>query len=131
MNQHGSGKTKSIIDLVKRAAQDENGNIVCIESKNELTYDIPYDVRLVQAKDYNINNYDALKGFLSGLHAGNFDISHIFIDGLFHILNEKPDSRLETFLDWCESFSDRENVKFTIAISSNEELATPGIKKYF
>ena len=95
-----------------------------------MTYDIPCEVRLIQGKDYAFTSYDVLKGFISGLHAGNYDITHIFIDGLFKILKETPDSRLEAFLDWCEKFSEKERVRFTISISSDAELATPGIKKY-
>lgn len=130
MGGKGAGKTKSIIDLVKKASEEEQGDVVCIEKNSELTYDIPYKVRLVQAVSYGFGSYEFLKGFISGLHAGNYDITHIFIDGLFKILDETPDARVEAFLDWCESFSERENVKFTISISSNVDAAADGIKKY-
>jgi len=132
MNEKGSGKTKNIIDLIRKAADEEQGNVVCIEKGSELTYDIPYRVRLVQAKDYGFTTYEFLQGFISGLHAGNYDITHIFIDGLFKVVGEDaPISKVEAFLDWCESFSNKQNVKFTITISSGVELATQGMKKYF
>ncbi len=131
MGLKGSGKTKQLIDLVTKAVDEENGNVVCIEKGPKLTYDIPHNVRLVEAKNYGFGSYDFLRGFISGLHAGNYDISHIFIDGLFKILDETMDVRVEEFLDWCESFSERENVKFTITISADAALATEGVKKYF
>ena len=130
MGLKGSGKTKMLIDLVNKAADEENGDVICIEKGSELTYDIPYRVRLVQAPQYGFGTYEFLKGFISGLHAGNYDITHIFIDGLFKILNEAPGDKTEEFLDWCEMFSERENVKFTMTISADVSSATPGIKKY-
>jgi len=131
MGLKGSGKTKKLIDLVHKAAEKETGNVVCIEKGSKLTYDIPYKVRLVDAKSYNFGNYEFLKGFLSGMHAGNYDITHVFIDGLLKIVDDPSNAKLEAFLDWCDAFSERENVKFTMVVSADGELATPGIKKYF
>lgn len=131
MGVKGSGKTKMLIDLVKKAVDDEHGDVVVIEKSPKLTYDIPYTARLIEASQYGFNSYDFLKGFISGLHAGNYDITHIFIDSLFKIIDVDLDTHAEEFLDWCESFSERENVKFTMTISADNTLATEGIKKYF
>ena len=131
MGLKGSGKTKRLIDCVTKAANEESGDVICIEKGGGLTYDIPYKVRLIQATDYKFESYDFFKGFINGLYAGNYDVTHIFIDGLFKILNEQVDSRLEAFLDWCETFSEKHHVKFTITITSNADLATPGVKKFF
>ena len=131
MGHKGAGKTKNLIDLVVKAADEENGDIVCIEGSNELTYDIPYKVRLIDASQYTFGSFDFLVGFISGMHSGNYDITHIFIDGLHNVLDAKNEATTEKFLDWCEMFSEKEAVKFTITISADNELATPGIKKYF
>ena len=72
MGLKGEGKTKKLIDLVKKAIDEEHGDVVVIESKKELTYDIPYRARLVQ---YNESGYDFLRGFVSGLQSGNYDIT--------------------------------------------------------
>lgn len=131
MGLKGSGKTKKMIDLITKASVEEHGNVVCIEKNSSLRFDIHHSVRLIQAGDYGFGSYEFLKGFISGLHAGNYDITHVFIDGLFKIVPGGPDSSSEEFLDWCEALSNKENVKFTISISADEELATPGMKKYF
>lgn len=41
----------------------------------KLTYDINYSVRLIEASHYDLSDFHFLKGFLSGLYAGNYDIS--------------------------------------------------------
>ena len=131
MGLKGSGKTKQLVELVNTAVTEESGDIVCVEKSTKLTYDIPYQVRLIEADQYEFNGYDFLKGFISGLHSANYDITHIFIDSVLKIINVEVDERVEDFLNWCESFSQRENVKFTITISADIELATDGIRKYF
>ena len=131
MGKKGSGKTKQIIDMINNAIQTEHGNVVCIEKGNKLTFDIHYQIRLVEASQYEISTYPALKGFISGLYAGNYDITHIFIDSLTKIVKVESDRDTEDFLDWLEKFSEAHNIKFTITISDDAELASEGVKKYF
>jgi len=130
MGLKGSGKTKQLIELVHNAVKVEHGDVVCIEKGAKLTYDIPHRVRLIEASNYPFDGYDFLKGFISGLHSANYDITHIFINSMLKIIGEGVDDRVGDFLDWCEVFSKRENVKFTIMISADIILATDGIKKY-
>ena len=131
MGKKGSGKTKQVIDMINSAVQTEHGNVVCIEKGEKLTFDIHYQIRLVEASDYDIADYTALKGFVSGLYAGNYDITHIFIDSLTKIIGADTDHETEKFLDWLNNFSEKHNIKFTITISDDETLASEGVKKYF
>ncbi|MEG1477738.1 MAG: hypothetical protein RSC38_08400, partial [Oscillospiraceae bacterium] len=73
MGLKGSGKTKQMIDLINTAVASEHGNVVCIERGPKLTYDIHYKIRLVEASQYDLTSFDTLKGFVSGLYAGNYD----------------------------------------------------------
>ena len=131
MGLKGSGKTKQLIELVNNAVEVEQGDVVCIEKGTKLTYDIPHRVRLIEAAQYDFDGYDFLKGFISGLYSANYDITHIFIDSVLRIIGEDVDARTEDFFDWCDSFSERENVKFTMTISADVALATDRLKKYF
>ena len=131
MGKKGSGKTKQMINMINEAVQTEHGNVVCIEKGNKLTFDIHYQIRLVESSQYDIANYTALKGFVSGLYVGNYDITHIFIDSLTKIVGGECDNDTENFLDWLSKFADQHNIKFTITISDDESLAPEGVKKYF
>ena len=131
MGKKGSGKTKQMIDMINNAVQTEHGNVVCIERGNKLTFDISYQIRLVESSQYDIADYTALKGFVSGLYAGNYDITHIFIDSLTKIVGGECNNDTEAFLDWLNNFGEKHNIKFTITISDDASLATEGIKKYF
>ena len=131
MGLKGSGKTKQLIELVNKAVKEEHGAVICIEKGAKLTYDIPYQVRLIEASMYEFDGYSFFKGFLSGLHSANYDITHIFIDSALRIIGADVDSETEDFLDWCNDFGERENVRFTITISADIALATDRIKRYF
>ncbi len=132
MGVKGTGKTKQMIDLINAAVKKESGSVVCIERSNTLTYDIPHAVRLVEAKDYNINSFEVMRGFISGLHAGNYDITHVFIESLTKIVGSDAENpRVEEFLDWLNAFGESNGIKFTVTISADAELASDGVKKYF
>ena len=132
MGVKGTGKTKQMIELINTAVQSEHGNVVCIERGPKLTYDINYKIRLVEASHYDMKEYEFLKGFVSGLYAGNYDITHIFIDSLTKIVpSEATDLAVEDFLDWLNDFGEDNNIKFTVTISADSSLASDGVKKYF
>ena len=126
----GSGKTKQLIELVKKSVEEEHGDVVCIEKGPELTYDIPHKARLIFASQYNFGSYEFLKGFISGLNASNYDVSHVFIDSLHKIVDDHAEPALETFLSWLERFSERENIKFTITLSVDPGNVGDGLRKY-
>ena len=132
MGPEGSGKTKLLIDAISRALKTESGSMVCIEKGHTLRYDVDHRVRLIDASEYSIKSYTLLQGFISGLHAGNFDITHIFIDSLYKVANCEGDiAETESFLDWCDAFGKNNNKSFTITISDDIKKATPGIEKFF
>ena len=131
MGLKGSGKTKQLVDMINTAAGTEHGNVVAIERSKKLTFDIHYKIRLVDCESYGVKGYTALKGFISGLYASNYDITHIFLDGLCKIVPGDCDNKTEDFLDWLERFSENNGIKFTVTISADASLATEGIRKYF
>ena len=130
MGMKGSGKTKQLIELINNAAKDEPGNVVCIEANRNMTYDIHYHIRLIDAQEYKLNSYDLFRGFISGLCAGNYDITHVFIDNLCKTVGHDVDADTETFLNWLDVFGEKNNVKFTVTISADPASATEGMQKF-
>ena len=132
MGVKGTGKTKQMIELINEAAKNESGSVVCIEHGSKLTYDIHYQIRLIEAKDYALTSFDMLKGFISGLHAGNYDITKVFVESLTKLVNiSAEDPAVEQFLDWLNDFGAKNGIKFTVTISADTALASDGVKKYF
>lgn len=130
MGVKGSGKTKQLIELINNAAKDEPGNVVCIEANSTMTYDIHYHIRLIDAQEYKLNNFEVFRGFISGLYAGNYDISHVFIDNLCKTIDVEVGRETEEFLNWLDAFGEKNNIKFTVTISASLSMATDGMKKF-
>ena len=133
MGLKGSGKTKKMIDSINDVLATASGDVVCIEYGKKLTYDVNYRVRLVDSKEYAISNSDMLKGFLSGLHAGNFDITHVYVDNLYRTIG-KPiggdNACCDEFLAWAARFAEVNNMNLTFTVSEDPANATEEMKKY-
>ena len=129
MGLKGSGKTKKLIDAINTAVADANGDVVCIEYGKKLTYDVTYKVRLVDSQEYGICSAEMLKGFLSGLHAGNFDITNVFIDNLYKTIG-KDVAAAEDFVAWCAKFAADNNMEITITISEDPANLSDEVKQY-
>ena len=129
MGLKGSGKTKKLIDSINLAAKDASGDVVCIEYDKKLTFDINYRVRLVDSKEYGIDNIDKLKGLVSGLHAGNYDITNVYIDNLYKTIGNDRKTG-EAFILWCADFAKANNMNFTITVSDDPAQAAEAVKRY-
>jgi len=116
----GSGKTKRIIDL-GNSYDTDLGDVVFITDTNRYMYDIKRTVRFVNTAEYPvIASGDALLGFVSGLIAGNADITNILIDGIVRMT--KSDLKdLETVFAEIGKLAEANNVKFTITASCAED----------
>ncbi len=129
MGLKGSGKTKKLIDSIHEAVANASGDVVCIEYGKKLTYDVNYRVRLVDSQEYGISNPDMLKGFLSGLHAGNFDITNVYIDNLYKTIGSDRAAG-EAFILWCAEFAKVNNMNITVTVSDDAALASDAVKAY-
>ena len=133
MGLKGSGKTKRLIGDINDSVKNENGSIVCIEKGTKLRYDIDIHVRLIDFEEYmQGGSLRFLKGFISGLHAGNFDISHIFIDSFYKLVKEGSGmAEVEDFVRWCEDFGKKNDIDFTLAVSDDPAAATDYLRENY
>ena len=69
-----------------------------------------------------------LKGFLSGLHAGNFDITNVFLDNLYKTIGADL-AVAEDFVAWCAKFAEENKMEITVTISEDPAKASDGRKQ--
>ena len=131
MGPKGTGKSKLMVDLINSAVDNEHGYVVAIAHNSKLNFKIHYSIRVVDTSEYSIPNYDTLKGFLYGLYASNYDITHVFIESLNKLVPTHGNDDVEPFLDWLEAFSQQSGIKYTVSISADSALASDGVRKYF
>ncbi len=114
----GTGKTKILVERIHEALEVATGSVVCIERGMKLTYDIPHKVRLVDAEEYGISSFDAFYGFVTGMLAGNYDIQHVFVDGILK-MGGRDYEALGAMLDKLAIVA--KDVKITFTVSEDAE----------
>ncbi len=118
----GSGKTKTLISMTNEAVSHSAGNVVCLEKGLKHTYDNTHKARLVDTDEYAVEGFDALYGFLAGLMAGNYDITHIFVDATLKIGGRDYEA-FALMVDKLNKLSAASHVEITFTVScSVEEL---------
>ncbi len=115
----GSGKTKTLIELVNNATSASNGNVVCIEKGDKLIHDITYKARLIDTDAYSVNDADALYGFIAGILASNSDITDIFVDSALKIVANDVVA-FENMLKKLENITKEVNLVMTASIAVEE-----------
>ena len=123
----GSGKTKTLIELVNNASATSNGSVVCIEKGDKLIHDVTYKARLIDTDDYAVCDAEALYGFIAGILASNSDITDIFVDSALKICGNDT-AAFEKMLGKLEAISKEVNLVMTSSIAVEE--CPEGIKAY-
>ena len=131
IGKKGTGKTKHLIENVNAAANVAKGNVVFISNSNTRNmYDISTKVRMFDTSEFAIESYNELLGFIGGVISGNFDITNIFVDGIFKIVGGDNLDGFEKFLERLDTMSAKFNISFVITVSIDVNDAPDYIKKY-
>ena len=125
----GAGKTKTLIEMVNQAQNSTKGCVVCIEKGNKLRYDVSSQVRLIDTVEYLVSDAQALYGFVAGILASNYDVTHIFIDSCLKICNEDVPA-FEKFLLEVEALALKNDVNVVITSSLHEDATTDIMRKF-
>lgn len=120
LGHKGSGKTKTLIDLVNTAAKETDGHVICVEEKPVLTYDVDHSVRLCATNDSKIKGYKALYGYVSGIFASDNDITDLFIDATLKI-GGRDYAALAEFLADVYNLSEDLGKKVILTVSADKD----------
>ncbi|PWM41104.1 MAG: hypothetical protein DBX52_02230 [Clostridiales bacterium] len=129
LGKKGTGKTKALIEMVNKAAAEENGSVVCIEYGDKLKLDISHKARLIDITNYPVNTNEGLEGFISGLFAGNYDISNVYVDSLLKIVGEDLEA-LGAALAAMEELTKANHATLVCLVSADVDTAPESVKKY-
>lgn len=125
----GTGKTKTLINMVNTASESSQGNVVCMEKGVKLRYDIKYKARLINTEEYLISDTQTLYGFVAGILASDHDVTDLFIDSALKICNNDVDA-FDMFVNKVAKLAEKVNVNITITSSIPVEEASETVKKY-
>jgi ABC-type phosphate/phosphonate transport system ATPase subunit len=125
----GTGKTKTLIEMVNNAIAATKGSVVCIEKGDKLKYDIKYQCRLIDTEDYQINDGQALYGFIAGILASNHDVTDIFVDSALKICQQDAAS-FDYFIKEIDALLKNHEANLVMTSSLPVEDASDTVKKY-
>lgn len=117
--EKGKGKTKILIEKANQAAREAKGNVVYLDKNNKHMYELSNRIRLINVKEYCIENHSEFIGFICGLVSQDHDLETVFLDSFLNIAFIEGDSLTPT-LKKLEKISKEYGVDFTISISMNE-----------
>ena len=125
----GTGKTKTLINLVNGALEVTKGDVVCIEKGVKLRYDIKPTARLIDTEEYKIADSQALYGFVAGILASNHDVTDLFIDSTLKICKEDRPA-FEALVPELDKLAEKASVNLTMTVSMPESEASEQLRKY-
>ena len=130
IGKKGTGKTKALIEKVNNALTVAKGNVVFISNDtNRNIFDVKSKARMADTSEFEIKSYDEFLGFISGIISRDFDITNIFVDGIFKIVGSDNLDGFESFLNRLETMSQKLEITFVISVSIDAETAPDYIKK--
>ncbi|MBQ8081725.1 MAG: twitching motility protein PilT [Clostridia bacterium] len=126
----GSGKTKKLLDLAIQTVKTAAGDVVFVDDDTRYMYDLPHEIRFVNAGEYGVDSPEMFLGFLCGMLTQNFDISVVFVDAFMKLV-KVPAEQTEAFFNRLDAISAAHNVQFIISASVDDTAAPEFLKKYF
>lgn len=117
--EKGKGKTKILIEKANIAVKEAKGSIVYLDKNNKHMYELSNKIRLINVKDYCIDNYSEFLGFICGIVSQDHDLEAVYLDSFLGIANAEV-SNISQIIEKLEQISKEFNVNFVISISLNE-----------
>jgi len=125
----GTGKTKTLINMVNEAVEKSNGAVICIEKGDKLRYDVKYQARLIDTDEYFVDDAQSLFGFVAGILASNHDVTDLFIDSALKIC-QNDNEGFDKFLDEMNTLIEKVSINVVMTSSIPLDAASETVKKY-
>ena len=125
----GTGKTKTLIQLVNTAVDNSRGDVVCIEKGVKLRYDVKHQARLIDTNEFFVTDASSLYGFVAGIFASNHDVTDLFVDSALKICNDDL-AAFDAFVDAINALSEKIGVNIVMTSSIPVEAASATVQKY-
>lgn len=116
----GKGKTKFLIQKVNDAIKTAEGNIVYLDKNTKHMFELSNKIRLINVKDFPIDNYDSFLGFICGLISQDHDLQAMYLDSFLTIACVSEEY-LGYVLTQLEKISKTFEIDFVLSISEDAQ----------
>jgi len=129
LGSKGKGKTKYLLEHANSEAKQSDGLVIYLDKNSEHMFQLDRLIRLINVKEYPVNSFESLMGFVCGLIAGNSDIVSIYFDS-FLILGEMDAKDAVEAIRKMIVLSDKLGVEFTISASIDDSEVPEEFKQF-
>ncbi|RDU23055.1 twitching motility protein PilT [Anaerosacchariphilus polymeriproducens] len=127
VGEKGKGKTKHLLEKVNTEIKSASGNIVYLDKNTKHMYELCNKVRLINVKDYPINNSDEFVGFISGIISQDHDLEQVYLDSFLEIACIC--NNLESTIHKLSNIGEKYHIKFVLSVSLNENEISEDLKQ--
>jgi len=118
--EKGKGKTKVILEKANEAIKTSGGNVVFLDKDMAHMYELNNKIRLINVKDFFVDNASEFVGFLCGIMSQDHDLEAIFLDSFLKISFTDKDT-MKPVLDKIIQVADKYSVDVTLSLSVKSE----------
>jgi len=127
--EKGKGKTKILIEKANTEVATAKGTIVYLDKSNKHMYELSNKIRLINVREYLIENHNEFIGFICGIISGDHDLQTIYLDSFLKNAFV-DDNNFEQIISKLERVSEAFKVDFVLSISMNYEQLPDSVKKF-
>lgn len=128
VGKKGKGKTKIILDMVNKDVTTAKGNIVYLDKSMDHMYELNNKIRLINVKDYGIENADEFVGFIRGIVSQDHDLEQIYFDSFIKIACLTDSQKIEEIVTKLDSISNQYGFKVVASVSLDESELPESLK---
>lgn len=115
----GKGKTKILLDKVNSEVKNILGSVVYLDKSTKHMFELNNRVRLINVKDYMIENPDQFIGFVCGIISQDHDLEQMYFDSFLDIAGLTGGDMTAT-VNKIKTLSDTFKIDFVLSVSMDE-----------
>jgi hypothetical protein len=125
----GTGKTRRMIELSHKALETAKGKIFFLEANNKHIFDLNFNIKYINTKEYGIKGAEQFLGFVYGVLAADYDIELIYIDGLYKVANINLEN-LSDVIEELDKASHKFEADIVMSVNHDESEIPEELKQY-
>ncbi len=127
--EKGKGKTRVLLDKANEAVKTSGGSVVFLDKDSDHMFELNNKIRLINVKDFLIQNSDEFVGFICGIISQDYDLEEIFLDSFLKISFTDKDS-MKAVLTKLIAITDKFNIDIVLSLSVKSEEIPEDFKNY-
>lgn len=127
--EKGKGKTKILLDKVNADVQSAKGSIVYLDKDTKHMYELNNKVRLINVKDFCVENAGEFVGFICGLISQDSDLEKVYLDSFMKVSCAAEDE-LSTVIAKLDRIANQFEVDFIVSLSIAKDALPEDVQKF-